>query len=256
MSGLSVTRVRPAGPSGQRPLRALLLHGLGDAPAVWNALLPHLPAHLDVWTADMPWADPSPYAPLERAAEAIGAVDGGADVVVAHSFAASAVLELLAHDGPDAAGLTAVALVAPFYRPRADDFDWATITYYFEGFHRILEEGVAVRSGDRLPPDILRLMALRMRERVGPYGWLAFFAAYLRTPFLDLRRARLPVLVVGGRHDFAAPPEDGQALAAALPDSVHTVLPDCGHFPMAERPEHFAKVLGEFLSSPTSLEPK
>ncbi|MFB6889897.1 alpha/beta fold hydrolase, partial [Kitasatospora sp. NPDC056327] len=170
----------------------------------------------------------------------------GAQVVVAHSFAALALLEHLASPRP--ADLEAAVLVSPFYRPRPGDFDWATLAHYLEDFHLILDEGLRVSAEDRLDAATRRAMALRVRERIGPYGWTDFFGAYLRTPSLALERVRPPVLVVAGRDDLAARPADARALAAALPRARLEVLPGCGHFPMAEQPERFTRLLEDFLT--------
>lgn len=245
-------RLRRAAVSGP-PLRVLLLHGLGGSQVVWDALAAHAPGRLELWDADLPWTaglgshrmrgtDPAAWV-----LRALTAVEGGADVLVAHSFAAAVVLDLQTRAAAPA--VRAAVLVSPFYRPSEADFDWATIAHYLNGFHRILEEGIRVQTGGRLPPDIQESMALRQRERVGPYGWMNFFSAYLRTPSLDLDKVSVPVLLISGDHDFAAPPEDAKALAKALPNAVHEPLPDCGHFPMTERPDRLAMILGRFLDS-------
>jgi pimeloyl-ACP methyl ester carboxylesterase len=100
-------------------------------------------------------------------------------------------------------------------------------------------------------------MALRVRDRVGPYGWVRFFETYLRTP--QLRTARMPrCLVVAGERDVAAFPSDAVALAAVLPDSRIHVLAGCGHFAMVERPTELAALIDHFveevpaLSTPTA----
>jgi pimeloyl-ACP methyl ester carboxylesterase len=97
-------------------------------------------------------------------------------------------------------------------------------------------------------------MTLRIRDRVGPYGWVRFFETYLRTPRLRTERLRAPCLVVSGERDFVRFPADAQALAAALPDSRLHVLADCGHFPMVEQPAELATLVAAFLAE-ASLRP-
>ncbi|MCJ0871745.1 alpha/beta fold hydrolase [Streptomyces sp. AP-93] len=244
--------VRLRKPGGAAARRVLLLHGLAGSTSVWGPFTERAGPSLEVWEAELPWSpagdtrwshavDPSPWV---RAA--LAAVPGGADVLIAHSFAANISLEVLAAGGPELPA--AAVLVAPFHRPAPADFDWETLSYYLNGFHRILEEGLRVTAGDRLPPDLVEAMAVRVRDRIGPYGWMRFFDAYLRSPFTDLTALGLPVLVVAGDRDFAAPPDDARAQAGSLADAVLDVFEDCGHFPMAEHPDRFAQAVRSFTA--------
>ncbi|WP_328781603.1 hypothetical protein OHT68_23420 [Streptomyces canus] len=65
----------------------------------------------------------------------------------------------------------------------------------YSGFHRILEEGLRIGAGDRLPPELRAALALRVRERIGPYGWQQFFGAYLRSLGLDVDPLSCPSLL-------------------------------------------------------------
>ncbi|MDG4786421.1 alpha/beta hydrolase [Micromonospora sp. WMMD1102] len=254
-------------------MRTLLLHGLGSSRGIWDRFESRAPDWLELWDAELPWASAGdggwshrsdPTGPLARA---LAGVDGGADLVVAHSFAANTLLELLGRAGaaetgpeqirpamapaapPRSAAVPlprAVVLVSPFYRSAADDFDWAAIDFYLNHFHRILEEGIRVSAPAGLPAEIRVAMGERVRERIGPYGWMRFFEAYLRTPFLPVADLALPLLVVAGDGDFAARPGDGRALADAAPDGRYALLPDCGHFAMAEHPDRFAALVADF----------
>jgi pimeloyl-ACP methyl ester carboxylesterase len=243
---------RRAGPADGPRVRLLLLSGLAGSPAVWNRWAALAGDTVEIWDAVLPWTGGSDVtwsrsgAPGDWVEQAMADVPGGADVVVAHSFAAMILLEVLASSQgrlPRAA-----VVVAPFHRSVPEDFDWTGISYYLNGFHRILEEGLRVGSNGRLPPDLLAPIAERVRERVGPYGWMRFFEAYLRSPFLDAAALRLPVLVVGGEGDLAARPDDARTLAKALPDARLEILGGCGHFPMAEEPARFAAVLHDFVA--------
>ncbi|MEV5974978.1 alpha/beta hydrolase [Streptomyces sp. NPDC051921] len=239
--------------------RVALLHGLAGTPAVWRACRAVAPKGALLVPVDLSWpmngtARPDGAGdPAELVARAVRATR--AQVVVAHSFAATALLEYLAREAErpasEAAGppLLGAVCVSPFYRTAKRDFDWSTIAYYLNRFHLILEEGLAMSSGGRLSADARASMALRVRERIGPYGWMDFFGAYLRTPSLPLHRVRTPVLAIAGAGDRAARPSDAAALVRALPAGRLEVLPGCGHFPMAEHPFRFAELLADFLRS-------
>jgi pimeloyl-ACP methyl ester carboxylesterase len=248
---LSVRQLRPA--AAAAPLRTLLLHGLGCGATVWDPFVERAGRRLELWGAELPWGPGGTGEWAQEAdarswvARAIELTDGGPDVVIAHSFSANVLLELLDAEGQR--GLHAVVLVSPFYRPEPERFDWAAISYYLNDFDRILEEGIRVRSASRLKPDVQHAMALRVRDRIGPYGWMRFFDAYLRTPRLRTAHLPGPFLVVGGTDDFAAFPSDGRALGRALPAARVEILRDCGHFAMAERPDRFAELVDEFLET-------
>jgi pimeloyl-ACP methyl ester carboxylesterase len=237
-----------------QPVRTLLLHGLGGSREVWQQFVAQAPPALELWVAELPWASASDHRWSHGDSDATGwvtsalhAVEGGVDLVVAHSFAANLVLELLCRRG--APKPRAAVLISPFYRPSADDFDWAAIARYLNDFHDLLEEGLRVNSGDRLDADMRAAIARRIRERIGPYGWSRFFGAYLRTPFLPVGELTVPLLVVSGDSDGAAAPSDGRALADAAPAGRYALLAGCGHFAMAEHPEQLAAQVAEFLES-------
>ncbi|MEU2426272.1 alpha/beta hydrolase [Streptomyces sp. NPDC007851] len=230
----------------------LLLHGLAGSTSVWRAYDRLAPDGVEIWEAVLPWGaegDPGWSLrddPSDHVEHALGGVPGGVDALVVHSFTAGPALEALAR-GAAGRGPGAAVVVAPFHRRSPADFGWDDAQYYLGGFHRILEEGLRIGAGDRIPPELRGAMALRVRDRIGPYGWQQFFGAYLRSPWLDVDALRLPVLVLAGADDFAAPPDDARALAAALPDGRFQLFGDCGHFAMAEQPQHFADAVHGLL---------
>ncbi|MEU5285068.1 alpha/beta hydrolase [Streptomyces sp. NPDC020755] len=256
---------------GASPLRVLLLHGLASGGNVWDSYLalsrdqPH-----ELWTAELPWrAEQVPgwtgHSPAHWVAQAMAQVPGGPDVVVAHSFGSCALLAMLDgqglapdvrdEDGTDAFTrhrLRGVVLVSPFYRAAPEEFTWESVSYYLNGFDRILAEGLRVQSGGRVTGELRQDMALKVRERVGPYGWTAFFDTYLRTPYLRTERFLGPCLVIGGEADFSSFPSDSEALGAALPEATVKILGDCGHLAMIEQAAEFAELTNDFLESAAS----
>lgn len=233
-------------------VRTLLLHGLGSSGSVWDGITPLLPAQLELWDADLPWGSEGDAAwasdpDIHRwVADALASV-GDVQVVVAHSFGANALLELVDRQG--GCGISAAVFVSPFFRAHADDFDWDTISYFLNHFDRIIEEGVRLRGGGRLSSEMSHELAVRVRNRIGPYGWIRFFGTYLRTPELTIGPVAPHVQVVAGERDIAAFPADSRALARTIPGCALDVLADCGHFAMVESPGEFAAILERFLSS-------
>lgn len=268
-NGLSTTRPRAARDTGpEQPVivrlarpaavdgapRVLMLHGLASGSYIWTEFLTRATPRWELWTADLPWRGDS-YAGWSREGDdvsrwvydAIAMLPEPPDVVIAHSFSTNALLQALTEEPNGRWRPHGVVLVSPFYRPHPEDFDWRTISYFLNDFHRILAEGIRVRSGDRLAPDIQTEMAEHVREFVGPYGWVRFFDTYLNTPRLKLAHVTEPCLVVAGAEDVAAFPRDAEALAAGLPNARLRVLSGCGHFAMAERANEFAADVNALL---------
>jgi pimeloyl-ACP methyl ester carboxylesterase len=235
----------------------LLLHGLGGNPSTWDRFVRCGVPGYEVWDADLPWqglAGPDwtrRCDPRRVVADLVNGVAPGCprrpfDVVVAHSYAAGLLMAALAADEVRPG---AVVLVSPFYRRDAGSFDWPTISYSLNDFHRVFVEALQVSSARRTSRTHCEWLGRQLRDRVGPYGWMAFFELYLRTPFLRLDDVRVPVLVVRGNTDVASRAEDSGQLTRALPNARFAGLDGCGHFPMIERPEQFSRVVGLFLES-------
>lgn len=247
----------------------LLLHGMGDSPSIWRSMTqamsdsPSLTG-LAVWTAALPWrAGAAPEwthrtDPANWMADALGAIAecaGGAQIVVAHSYSATAVLDLLtgesARGGHSAQqwGIDGLVLVAPFFRASPEDFDWNITTQLASQFVDTVQEGIRVGAGHRGEDWVRQAMATRVCEMIGPYGWLRFFDLYLRTPWLHLDLLEIPVVIVCGAADQIAPPTDSGALSRQLAASSLHVFEDCGHFPMAEQPGRLVGLLEDLLTS-------
>ncbi|WP_433893434.1 alpha/beta fold hydrolase [Streptomyces sp. CA-111067] len=246
--------------TGDAPrLRVLLMHGLASGGSVWDPLWPYAPAALDAWVAELPWRGDHvwewgrQYDGPDWTAACLDAVPGGADVLIAHSFSANLLLEYLSRaaargeDPVAARGIKGIVLVSPFYRRDPDDFPWDAVGGMQRDFLAITEEGIRLRPGKPIDPEIQHLMARRVCERAGLYGWMRFFEVYLRTPWLRTELIGVPALVVTGQDDFAA--RESETLAADLPAADLRVLGGCGHYPMFEQPERFSALLGRFLES-------
>jgi len=62
-----------------------------------------------------------------------------------------------------------------------------------------------------------------------------------------LTTIRAPALVLSGESDPATPPEQGRALAAALPDAQFELVPAAAHLPCIEQPDRVAAFIRLFL---------
>jgi pimeloyl-ACP methyl ester carboxylesterase len=250
--------------------RLLLLHGLANNSAVWQSFVGLGGAGWEIWAADLPWrgdADPAWCRhgdPLDYVDEALAAVPGGVDAIVAHSFAATLMLGWVDREGADGVarrGVRGLAFVSPFYRDDPDEFTWDTVARCQVGLQRIMEESLRVHAGGRFRAELCADMARRLCERVGPYGWLRFFQTYVGTPWLRPEMVTVPCLVVTGDGDEVALPAEGKTLADRLPHAQLRVVAGSGHFPMSERPRAFANAVDVFLAAlpgaafPSALRP-
>lgn len=243
--------------------RVLLLHGLGNSATVWKSYVDHRASDVEAWSVELPWrggGDPSwshSGDVLRWVGQVLRDAPGQADVLVAHSFAASLVLEFLsqAHatgvDPLAAWGVKGLVLVSPFYRRSPQDFGWEVVSGLSEKFLTIIGEGIRLHSPRRLDPELQLDLARRVCERVGPYGWIRFGELYLSSPWLRTDLITAPCLVVTGTND--ATTREAADLAADLPSGSLVRLPGCGHFPMLERPAEFTGAVASFLTEQRSL---
>ena len=230
-----------------------MIHGIGERWDVWETLLwrLNLPG-LRSFSIDMPWSGDRGYhwGLKTGAAHWVGpgleAVPQEVSVIVAHSLGANAVLEHLCAHG--VGSLRAVILISPFYRACQEELDWEMANYYFRNFRSFLEEGILVRPGmKQRDPDMVSAMAEKVHHRIGPVGWLQFLTLLCRTPGLNFRHLAVPFFIIGGARDTACFPADCAALAQALPQGEMTLLPDCGHFSVIERPNTVLQLVQDFL---------
>ena len=202
----------------------------------------------EIWDTDLPWHGLAGSDWTRRCdpRRVVADLADGMDVVVAHSYSAGLLLAAMA---AGEARVGAAVLVSPFHRAEAKSFDWPTISSALNDFHQVFVEALRVNCAHRFSAVHREWLGRQLRDRVGPYGWMSFFELYLRSPFLRLDEVRTPVLVLRGADDAASRPEDSHELARGLPNARLAHLDGCGHFPMIEQPEQFARAVGRFLGS-------
>jgi pimeloyl-ACP methyl ester carboxylesterase len=118
--------------------------------------------------------------------------------------------------------------------------------HYLVDFDQILQEGLRIATTRPIDPDLLAEMARRVRDRIGPYGWIRFFESYLATPSAQLAAIDIPVHLVHGALDTAAPPDGSRALLDGLSPwcpAALTELEASAHFPMLDEPEKVWSVI-------------
>lgn len=127
---------------------------------------------------------------------------------------------------------------------------------------------ISARSGMRaladrwLPPMVkegalhadpaLREKLYAMVERMSPQIHRAQIAALLGRPDAraQLHDITCPVLIGVGEQDRWSPPEQHEAIAAAIPQARYVVFPDSGHMAPMEAPEAVTNAMQLWLSDP------
>jgi pimeloyl-ACP methyl ester carboxylesterase len=99
-----------------------------------------------------------------------------------------------------------------------------------------------------VPTEVLDLMD-RMICDTSVEVISAFAPALLRHDMLAALPAlkNIPVLVLVGDKDVLTPPEHSEAIAEALPEAAHVVVPDSGHMVILERPDEVNRQLRELI---------
>lgn len=251
---------RPAVAGHPRPPGVLLLHGMGGGPGDWDSLALHLPAHLELWDVKMPWSftgDPSWAAEGRPVTQFVSAPIGhlrhtlgrAPDVVIAHSFAANVVLELLAEANPAPAALA--VLISPFYRTD-DSMEWASIIPALTECYSKLGDEIRARRRSRMSDELRQAILRRAVELMGDSAALRFYETYQRTPQLKLESVTTPVLLIAGGDDVASVVRGTPALGGRIPRASLAILDSCGHFPMIERAREVAGLIETFASRATS----
>lgn len=228
-----VHTLAPGVPDG--PL-VVLVHGLEDGWASWLPMAAELDPDWRVVALDLPWRAGNDYRwhrrpPSEWLGDALDLLDARPDALVAHSFGATATLELLCEQ--DSRPGSAVALISPLYRHPGYPVTWRLFDRAREEFVEHIREGLRARMAARAEttdPTVLAAMMDVALDRVGPSGFLAVFQQFTASAHLALGRVEAATLLVAGARDPSLPPDAARALARAIPGARVRVNDGYDHF--------------------------
>lgn len=233
----------------------VFVHGMEDGSETWRPLAELLDPSWRTVALDLPWRAGNDYR-WRRGGSAgewlhrqLAGLHGAPDVIVAHSFGASAMLDVLA---TDAAPAGAVVLVAPVVRPVELEIDWDVFERARAEFGEVIRDAMLVRLGrraDRIDEELRADMAAKMLARIGPRGFMALFEQFVSSAELELHDVRVPTLVLAGRRDPALAGAHAASLAKAMPDAVVEVIEHYDHFCHVEQAEDVARRLVEFVNA-------
>lgn len=227
----------------------ILLPGLACDAMLWRAQLPGLATRHRVHVTDVHFRFDS----LQQMAAALLDECPGRHVLIGHSMGGMLAMAAAAQ-APDR--VAALALLGTTARPDT------------EALMRLRQDAIVLFEQGRID-DVLRanlLFALHPRSADNP--------ALVRTYLDDIKRAgaaalirqnrvvmarpdartllpalRCPTLVACGDADLATPPECSREIAALVPGSRLTLLPDCGHMLTMEQPERVTDMLLDWLAA-------
>ncbi|MDP9372535.1 MAG: alpha/beta fold hydrolase [Chloroflexota bacterium] len=250
----------------------VLLHGDGHSARSWLWVLPALARTHRVYAPYLPGfgtpAVPGDYSPsffagFVRAfldtlgiaqATVVGNSNGG---LVALHLALSDPARVVALGLVDSAGLgqeinpALAVLTLPGYGETAIHWTrtplgtaqrvWLYVTLQFWRSERVPKEWLEEQYRVPTMPGFLEATVGVKQATLGAMGQ--------REVLLDeLPHLAAPTLVMWGANDIVIPVHHARAAVARLPRGHLALIPDCGHLPHLERPEHFVAALSRFLA--------
>lgn len=138
--------------------------------------------------------------------------------------------------------------VTPAIRFRLQERRARILRTGMRGIGRQAVEGVFSPTTRSLQPMATARFSAQL-EALPPEEYLEVLDALLAASAAgDVRKTRVPCMVVSGREDTYAPPREANAFARELPGRVRRILlSDCGHLPFLEKPALLNAVLSRFL---------
>lgn len=269
-----------SGPVDAPPV--VLVHGLSATNASMLPLIPALSREFRVLAPDLPGHGGSEATPAAHAAPFLGSwlgafLEATCDrpaVLVGNSLGGRTALETALQDPDRVHGLVllcpAVAFrklrqLVPVVRLVRDELALLPVRVprplVMRGLRSLFADPGRLADAwyDAAVDEFVRVLAVRKNR-------LAIFSA-LRHVYLDepfgrsgfwerLPALEPPALFIWGERDVLVPAAFAKFVTAALPGSSSVVLPDCGHAPQFEHPEHTGRLVREFIEQlppPSSL---
>lgn len=217
-----IARMRLRAGKGTAPT-VLFVHGLDDGWRCWEPVIEAVGTDLTCDVLDLPWRAGSDHAwrsqpEWSRLMADLRSRLAAADAVVAHSFGASTVLELLA-TADELRSLPAV-LVCPLYWPPGDPVSPPVVDRARAAFEEHIAAGVRARLGPRAArcdADVVDGMIRRAVSAVGLMGFQAVLERYIATRCVPLGQIGGRIVVICAQVDSLLSLRSARALTSAIP---------------------------------------
>jgi pimeloyl-ACP methyl ester carboxylesterase len=249
----------------------VLLHGAGDNALDWRLVMPTLAATHRVYAPDLPGSPDSArpaadYSPafFERfVVTFVNSLGIGRATYVGNSLGGLIALRLALSEPArvaalvlvDSAGLgyainpafTSVTFpglgeaAIPFWRTPVGAYQraWGRTALLFAHSTSVPREWLAEQRRLALAPGYLEAHLTVLRALVSPLGQ--------RKVLMDrLHFLKIPTLVVWGARDRVFPQSQAREAVSRLQEGSLALIPDCGHMPHVECPDHFLVAFEEF----------
>ncbi len=239
----------------QSERQLVTIHGMVEPPDIWRGVMEKIaPGFCRGFEISMPWHCDQGYywgleaKPGEWLEPVFSALPAGPKVVLAHSFGANALLDVLQRQpGSD---IDSLVLLSPYYKSSYEDFTWDMFRRFVSEFEAFVAASIRIRPGaERMSAASITMLIDKVKEKYGSYSWVEFYELYARTPGLKLDTLKMPTLVLGGDRDLSILPDDLHALKKGLSNARFEILRNCGHFGMVEQPEAITAVIQKFISN-------
>lgn len=258
--------------SGQGEPAMILLHGFGSHTESWRAVRPGLSALGAVVAFDRPafglterpltWTGVNPYGPDAQVDLVIGLMDrlgiqkailignsaGGTISVQTALRYPSRVTALVLVDPAIYAGGGTPAIMRPLLNsPQLRHLGPLLARSQASGISNLLPS--AYHDPSKVTPEMLALYQRPLKIENWDRAFYEYLAASRMSTTLgdDVKRLKLPVLVVTGEFDTWVPTEQSIRLAGEIPGAQLAVLPNCGHVPQEECPQDFMQAVAPFV---------
>lgn len=258
--------------SGQGDPAMILLHGFGSHTETWRAVRPRLSALGTVVAFDRPgfglterpltWTGANPYGPDAQVDLVVGLMDrlGIQRAILVGNSAGGTISTQVALRHPDR--VSALVLVDPaiytgggtsaitrplFNSPQMRHLGPLLARSQASSISTLLPS--AYHDSSKVTPEMLALYQRPLKIENWDRAFYEFLAASRMSNTLgdDVKRLKLPVLVVTGEFDTWVPTEQSIRLAGEIPGAQLAVLPNCGHVPQEECPQDFMQAVAPFV---------
>ncbi|WP_020519556.1 alpha/beta fold hydrolase [Catelliglobosispora koreensis] len=252
MTGLACRELAPGQPGGRL---AVLAHGLEDSWESWLPLAKQISPQWRLVALDLPWRPGNDYQWRRRSssallADALDLVGQRPDLIIAHSYGANALLELLSIGDPRTS--QAAALICPLYRPPEVAVTWKIFDRSRSAFEKHIKDSLLSRlSGraERIGADVVENMIGKAIDRVGPAGFLAVFDQFVSSAAVALGEISASVLVLAGGADPTLSPQAATSLARRIPHASLLIDDEYDHFCYVQRPGEVADRIIRFADA-------